>query len=277
MDWNLRTCARRGHITYVPDEPELREPLAAITPLGDAWRCLRCGTYVLGPPHGRGPASSAPLVARGAVLRDAVVLRLLAVERFIRGLLIAGGAYGVWRFQTAQSGLRQLFEKDLPLARPLAAQFGVDLDQSAVVRWLRESLTARSSTLRWVAIALAGYAALQIIEGTGLWLLRRWGEYFAAVATSIFLPIEIYELTERVTWLRIGALIVNVAAVGYLVYTKRLFGARGGGAAYDAERREASLLEVETSAHRDKPAAPEPGPREAADPLTREPTDPRTH
>lgn len=250
MDWNLRTCARRGHITYAPDEPDLRQVLHATTPLGEAWRCLRCGNYALGPPHGQGPAENAPLVPRGKVLRDAVILRLLAVERAGRGLLIALGAYGVWRFRSAQAGLRDVFERDLPLVRPLTNQLGIDLDQSTVVRWLRDAFTLRSSTLAWVAVGLAGYAALQLVEGIGLWLLKRWGEYFAAVATSVFLPLEIYELTERITWLRISALIVNLAAVAYLVYTKRLFGLRGGRAAFEAERHEASLLEVETSAHR---------------------------
>jgi hypothetical protein len=48
VDWNLRTCGRRGHVTYVPDEPDLRARLIASTPLGEAWRCLRCGDYVLG-------------------------------------------------------------------------------------------------------------------------------------------------------------------------------------------------------------------------------------
>ncbi|MEN3360821.1 MAG: hypothetical protein V7637_4803 [Mycobacteriales bacterium] len=255
MDWNLRTCARRGHITYVPDESRLRQVLQASTPLGDAWRCLRCGDYVLGAPHGSGPAEDAPLVPRGRVLRDAVILRLLAVERFGRGLLIALGAYGVWRFRSAQAGLRDVFEKDLPLIRPLTDQLGIDLDQSTVVRWLRDAFTLRSSTLTWVAIGLAGYALLQLIEGVGLWMLKRWGEYFAAVATSVFLPLEVYELTERITWLRIGALIINLGAVVYLVYSKRLFGVRGGGKAFEAERHEASLLEVETSAHL-SPAAP---------------------
>jgi uncharacterized membrane protein (DUF2068 family) len=244
VDWNLRTCGRRGHVTYAPDEPELRARLSASTPLGDAWRCLRCGDYVLGPPHGRGPAENAPLVPRGKVLRDAVILRLLAVERFARGLLLTAAAYGVWRFRSAQSGLRDLFERDLPLLR----QLGIDIDQSKVVHWLREAFTARSSTLTLVTAGLALYAALQLTEGVGLWLLQRWGEYFAAAATSIFLPLEVYELTEKVTWLRVSAFIVNVAAVVYLVYTKRLFGVRGGHAAYEAERHEASLLEVETSA-----------------------------
>ena len=244
MDWNLRTCGRRGHITYVPDEPELRDRLSASTPLGEAWRCLRCGDYVLGPPHGRGPAEQAPLVPRGKVLRDAVILRLLGLERFGRGLLLAAAAYGVWRFRSAQSGLREVFERDLPLLR----QLGLDIDQSKIVHWLREAFSARTSTLTLVTAGLALYAALQLTEGVGLWLLQRWGEYFAAAATSLFLPLEVYELAEHVTWLRVSAFVVNIAAVVYLVYTKRLFGVRGGHAAYDAERHEASLLEVEASA-----------------------------
>src|SRR5664280_1117170 len=44
------------------------------------------------------------------------------------------------------------------------------------------------------AALLGAYAALEAIEGVGLWLLKRWGEYFAAVATAIFLPLEVREL-----------------------------------------------------------------------------------
>jgi len=91
---------------------------------------------------------------------------------------------------------------------------------------------------------------LEFLEATALWLLKRWGEYFAVVATSLGLPIEIYELTERTTWLRVGALLLNAAAVVYLLLSKRLFGLRGGHAAYEAERHEMSLLEVETAGTR---------------------------
>ena len=78
--------------------------------------------------------------------------------------------------------------------------------------------------------------------------LERWGEYFAVVATSLFLPLEIYELVDKVTVLRVGAFVLNVAAVLYLLLSKRLFGLRGGHAAYRAQMHEASLLEVEESA-----------------------------
>ena len=46
MDWSLFGCARKGHVTYAPDEPELRDRLQVATAGGTAWRCLRCGTFV---------------------------------------------------------------------------------------------------------------------------------------------------------------------------------------------------------------------------------------
>ena len=85
-------------------------------------------------------------------------------------------------------------------------------------------------------------------EGIGLWSLKRWGEYVAVVGTTLFIPLEIYELTENVTWLKIVLLLVNVAAVLYLLLSKRLFGIRGGHRAYEESLHEASLLEVESSA-----------------------------
>jgi uncharacterized membrane protein (DUF2068 family) len=245
MDWNLRSCGRHGHVTYAPTEEELRARLHAQTPLGAAWRCLRCGDYVLGPPRATGPAMDAPEVLRGRALRDAVILRLLAVERGVRALLVLAAAYGIWRFRAHQDAIKHGFEEDLPLLRPIAQKLRFNLDDSSVVHTLRSVIEANTRTLAAVALGLLVYGVLQLIEATGLWLLKRWGEYFAVVATSLGLPIEIYELVEKVTVIRVGALIINIAAVIYLIWTKHLFGVRGGKHAYEAERHEASLLEVE--------------------------------
>jgi uncharacterized membrane protein (DUF2068 family) len=68
------------------------------------------------------------------------------------------------------------------------------------------------------------------------------------VATGIFLPLEVYELTDKITWLRLGAFLVNLLLVVYLIASKRLFGVRGGAVAYHAQRASVSLLEVEASA-----------------------------
>ena len=85
---------------------------------------------------------------------------------------------------------------------------------------------------------------VEVIEGTGLWLARRWGEYFAMVATSVGLPLEIYDLTRKVTATTLIFFAINLALVLYLVLTKRLFGARGGKAAYEARLRSESIMEA---------------------------------
>jgi hypothetical protein len=85
------------------------------------------------------------------------------------------------------------------------------------------------------------------------------------VATSIFLPLEVWDLTRgHITWLKVGALAINLLLVIYLVWTKRLFGVCGGKAAYEARLRSESVIEVEQAAL--AAAAPgQPGPGTPAD------------
>src|SRR5664280_2738229 len=228
--WELRACARHGHATYAPTEPALAGRLSGTTGVGEVWRCLRCSDFVLGPPHARGPADEAPLVLRGKALRQAVILRLLAAERLVRAVLLGVATYGVLRFRDARGSIQAWLERYLPALRAT----GVHVDQFALVRDLQHALAARSSQPTLVAALLGAYAALEAIEGVGLWLLKRWGEYFAAVATAIFLPLEVRELIKGVTFTRAGAFAINVAAVIYLLLAKRLFGLRGG---LDLEQR----------------------------------------
>jgi uncharacterized membrane protein (DUF2068 family) len=240
----LRVCGRRGHITYAPTEPELAEPLLARTTLGEAWRCLRCGDWALGPPRSSGPADEAPVPARGKALRQLTILRVLAVERVLRALVLITAAYGVYRFESAQTALRGSFGRLLPAARPLAGRLGVDLDHSAFLTDVTRALHAQASTLTLVALALLAYGVLELVEGVGLWLARRWAEYLTVVATAAFLPYEIYELAHSVTATKVVAFLINVAAVVYVVLAKRLFGVRGGRAAYQRELESESLFEV---------------------------------
>lgn len=248
MDWSLFGCARKGHATYAPDEPSLRERLMAPTAGGPAWRCLRCGAFVTDGQHGSGPASAAPLIRRGKELRGELILRVFAVERFIRFLIFGAAAYGVWRFRYDRAGIQRAFNNDLPAIRALYGDLGFDINHSKLIGLIQRSFVLDWRTLTYLAIGLAVYALIELVEGVGLWLGRRWGEYFAMVATSVFLPYEIYDLTVKITWLRAGALVINVLLVVYLVWTKRLFGVRGGKKAYEANLRSESVLEVEQAA-----------------------------
>jgi uncharacterized membrane protein (DUF2068 family) len=244
--WELRTCARRGHITYAPDDPALCHRLSGTTGAGDVWRCLRCGEFTLGPPHRRGRAQDAPMVLRGKALRQAIIVRALAVERWLRALLIGLAAFAVWKFRGAQGSIQAAAEHDLPILRAS----GIKVDQMAAVHELEKALATKPSTLSLLFFILAAYAILEFVEGVGLWLLKRWGEYFAVVATAFFLPLEVHELTRGITLTRTLAFVINVSAVIYLLFAKRLFGLRGGRKAYDEERRGEQLLEIEQAAIR---------------------------
>ena len=243
MDWNLLACGIGGHVSYAPEEPGPRARVHATSAAGDAWRCLRCGLFVPGPPSASGPAAKAPAVRRGKELRSAFILRLFAVERFLRGILVALIAYAAWRFKYSRHTIEQEFNRELPVMRTVLNQLGFNVDHSKLVGLIRQAFTLNSRTLTWLALIAAGYALVEVLEAAGLWLLKRWGEYFAMVATSVGIPYEIYDLTAKITVLRLAFFSVNVALVVYLVLTKRLFGARGGKKAYDARLRGESIMD----------------------------------
>lgn len=71
-------------------------------------------------------------------------------------------------------------------------------------------------------LALAGLAALyslvRFIEAYGLWFERRWGEWLAALSGGIYIPVEVYELIHRASWLKFAALVINVAIVAYMAW-----------------------------------------------------------
>jgi uncharacterized membrane protein (DUF2068 family) len=70
------------------------------------------------------------------------------------------------------------------------------------------------------------------------WLAKRWAEYLTFLATAVLLPLEVYELTTKLSIFKIVIFVINLAIVVYLIIAKRLFGVRGGGRAERARRLE---------------------------------------
>jgi uncharacterized membrane protein (DUF2068 family) len=79
------------------------------------------------------------------------------------------------------------------------------------------------SPRKFVAIGVAAciYASLFLVEGWGLWRGKRWAEYLTVIATTSLIPFELWEIYRHITWLKISALLVNVAIVWYLVVLLR--------------------------------------------------------
>jgi uncharacterized membrane protein (DUF2068 family) len=76
-----------------------------------------------------------------------------------------------------------------------------------------------------LAAGATTYALVRFTEAFGLWHGRPWAEWFAALSGGIYVPFELYELHERVTWLGGAALVVNLVVVAFMLYCLR--GARG--------------------------------------------------
>jgi uncharacterized membrane protein (DUF2068 family) len=246
LDWELITCGVRGHALVATDAAALRpqDAIVAREQDGVRWhRCLRCDAWLALPAP---PAPTRPhpperadihLPLRGKPLRDRIVLRLIAVDRAFHFLILSLLGVGVLAFEADRAGLRAPFYRVLTDIQGGVAGGPVqNTGHVGILRDLDKLFSLRSGTLEEIGIALLAYGLLEATEAVGLWFGKRWAEYLTFLATSILLPLEIYEIVHGGTVLKAVGFIINLAVVVYLLFAKRLFGLRGGGAAEQARR-----------------------------------------
>ena len=240
IDWELIVCGWRGHHLVGTDAAEIRpqDYLIAREYGSVRWhRCLRCDSWLALPPP-ENPGSPHPpdrdeivVPLRGKALRDRVVLRLIAIDRAFHFVVLMLLGIGVEVFAAHESSLRGAYYRILSgIQRGVAGGPVQTTGHVGILHELDRLFSLRSGALREVGAALLGYGLLEGVEAVGLWYTKRWAEYLTFVATTVLLPLEIYELTSRVSVLKVIGFIINVAVVIYLLYAKRLFGLRGGGA-----------------------------------------------
>src|SRR6185295_8411546 len=155
-----------------------------------------------------GNASKSGKGARGHPARSGRgILRTIAVFKLIKALLLIGVGLGAFRLLNPATA--DIFDH---WVSALAGHFG----PKAVVAVHGKLSSLRNSQLIWVGIAAFLYSALFVVEGVGLWMARRWAEYLTIIATSSFVPFEIYELFRRLNWQRAATLAINLLVVAYL-------------------------------------------------------------
>jgi len=245
LHYELLVCGLRGHELLGADVAEVRESDALIVREQDGlrwYRCLRCDSWLPLPAPEHPSRRYMPareqiqLPLRGKPLRDKIVLRLIAVDRAIHFLVLALLALAVFLIAAHEQELRQRFYRLLADIQGGVGGGPLESTHTGLVGDLDRLFSLDRGTLHLVGAGLIGYALLEGAEAVGLWFQRRWAEYLTFVATTLLVPLEVYELTVRVSWFKLAALIVNVAIVLYLLLAKRLFGLRGGGALERAER-----------------------------------------
>ncbi len=243
--YELLVCGLRGHELIGIDARELGTedlPVARVID-GVRWhRCLRCDSWlpVAAPEQ---PARERPpreqeieLPLRGRPLRDKVVLRLIAINRLFHFLVLGAIAAFIFLFASHRDALRGKAYRVIVDLQTGAS--GGRPAQHGLLHEVERAFSLQSDKLTLVGAVFAVYAAVEGLEAVGLWLLRRWAEYLTFLVTTSLLPLEVYELSHRVTVFKLLAFVINIAVVVYLLVAKRLFGVRGGAAAERHEREQ---------------------------------------
>jgi phosphoribosylanthranilate isomerase len=102
-------------------------------------------------------------------------------------------------------------------AADFVTRHGIDVGNRFVHAALERLIgVTNEQVITWSVVAFV-YSTILLIEATGLWLQKRWAEYLTAISTSLLLPLELYEIYERFTWVRIAIFAINVFIVWYLV------------------------------------------------------------
>jgi uncharacterized membrane protein (DUF2068 family) len=231
-------CSIRGHFAPAATAAHLRPSDVELgVDTDDGWRlsrCLRCDAWVRGAPPAAGdaeydvvpPLSAMALPRRGKPLQDAILLRIIAIDRGVHSVVFGLLAIALLIIDTKLFDLQHWAQTMYD--RLHGADVGPRASHDVLSDQLRRIGTLDRHTITVLGVTALVYCVVEGVEAVGLWLERRWAEYLTAVATAGFLPFEIHELLDHVTALRLGALIVNIAVLVYLVYAKHLFGVRGG-------------------------------------------------
>jgi uncharacterized membrane protein (DUF2068 family) len=244
--WELFGCSLHGHVYVGTDAAEVTDADAPFVREVDGlrWhRCLRCDSWQPLPRPALASRDRVPareeidLPLRGRALRDRFVLRLIAVDRAVHVVVLAGIALALFVFASHHKSLEESYDD---IMNGLLGSSGGPASLRGWLGHVRHVFFFSPQHLYELGIAASAYAALEASEMVGLWLSKRWAEYLTFVATCLLLPLEIYELSTKLSVLKIVVFILNLAVAVYLLLAKRLFGVRGGHAAIQARKAEDS-------------------------------------
>ena len=130
------------------------------------------------------------------------ILALIALFRLSKALLLILVGFGV-----------------LELLRPDVQARVIEAMQAYpfAMKYHPERALNSPQRIELLAVGVFAYAALFATEGAGLWLQKRWAEYLTAIATTSFIPFEIWEIVKKQTATRVLLVISNIAIVIYLI------------------------------------------------------------
>ncbi len=135
-------------------------------------------------------------------------LRAIAGFKLVKGLLLFGTG----------AGLLALIHQDLAAwLEHVVNALHADPNNRIVHGFIVTAGVMDARTLEALSAGSLVYGSLSLVEGIGLWLAMWWAPYLAVVSTSLFIPVEVYTLSQQFSLLKLVVMVINVAIVWYLV------------------------------------------------------------
>ncbi len=137
---------------------------------------------------------------------------LIAAFKLLKGLALLAVGFGALH----------LINKDLDVVMEhWVSFFRIDQNNHYIHGLIERFTDLDDRKLRQLSVGTFLYSALLLTEGIGLAFHQRWAEYFTIIATSSFIPLELYEIFRHVTLMKVSLLLVNIAVVAYLALELR--------------------------------------------------------
>jgi uncharacterized membrane protein (DUF2068 family) len=140
------------------------------------------------------------------------LLRLIALFKLFKATLLIAAGVGALKLQHQDAA---------GVIGHWVMKLGLDPGNRYIDSALARVADLSPAKIRSLGVGSFIYAGLFLTEGIGLWLTKRWAEWFTAIITGSLVPVELYEIYRHPGPMKVLILVINIAVVGYLVHRIR--------------------------------------------------------
>jgi len=145
------------------------------------------------------PISEAP--------KRAPTLYFIIGFKLLKGLLALLLAFGI--YSLTDNNLPEDFQK-------LLLSLHLDPEKKFFLELADRVGEITPSNLAWAAVGAVIYSGFMLLQAVGLLLRVSWIVWLVIGESCFFVPIELFELVHRPSWLKLSILSVNIVIVWYL-------------------------------------------------------------
>ncbi|NNM86834.1 MAG: DUF2127 domain-containing protein [Phycisphaerales bacterium] len=139
------------------------------------------------------------------------VLLIIAIFKLLKASAVATAGVTAIVFRNAD--LAKAF-------RQWVNYFRMDPNNHFINGVIHRLANVHAHQLEMLAVGSFMYAAMFMVEGFGLYFEKPWAEYLVIVNTFLLVPVEVFELIKKPSWVKVLLLAGNLAIVAYLIYLR---------------------------------------------------------